>query len=258
MKLNLHKPLCVFDLETTGTQIATDRIVEICIQKIFPDGSDEVKTWRVNPEMPIPEASSAIHGITDEMVANEKTFKELAPEIAAFIKDSDLSGFNALKFDVPLLAEEFLRVGVDFDHSNLKIIDVQNIFHKMEKRTLVAAYKFYCDKDLKDAHSAEADVLATSEVLKAQLERYDDLENNMKFLAEFSQYRKYADLAGMLYYDDEDDVCFAFGKYKGQKATSVFDKDPGYFGWIQGAQFPLYTKKVLTGIKLQGLNTKLK
>ena len=186
MELNLKKPICFFDLETTGINVAKDRIVEIAILKVFPNGNKESHTWRVNPEMPIPEESSAIHGITDEMVANEPTFKELAQKVYALIKDSDLGGFNSNRFDIPLLAEELLRAEIDFDMKKALSVDVQTIFHKMEKRTLEAAYKFYCDKDLKDAHSAAADTNATYEVLKAQLDKYGELENDVNFLVALS------------------------------------------------------------------------
>ena len=256
MDLNLKKPICFFDLETTGVNIATDRIVEISILKIFPNGNKESHTWRVNPEMPIPAETSAIHGITDDMVANEPTFKELAPKVYALIKDCDLGGFNSNRFDSPLLAEELLRAEVDFDMKKAQSVDVQTIFHKKEKRTLEAAYKFYCDKDLTDAHSAEADTNATYEVLEAQLKRYDDLENDINFLADFSAHKSFADFAGYIGYNKEGEEIFAFGKHKGKKVEDVMEKEPGYFGWLLNADFPLYTKKVLTRIKLSKLNTK--
>ncbi|MAU25809.1 MAG: DNA polymerase III subunit epsilon [Muricauda sp.] len=257
MQLQLTKPICFFDLETTGTNVAKDRIVEISILKIYPNGNKESKTWLVNPEIPIPPEVEAIHGISNEKVANEPTFKELSKEIYTMIKDSDLAGFNSDRFDIPLLAEEMLRAGVDFDMKNMVSVDVQTIFHKMEKRTLEAAYKFYCDKNLTDAHSAEADTEATYEVLLAQLQRYPELENNVKKLAEFSTHRKFADFAGFLGYDEDGDTIFSFGKHKGKKVEQVLDEEPGYFGWILNADFPLYTKKVLTQIKLNRLNTKL-
>ena len=257
MQLQLTKPICFFDLETTGTNVAKDRIVEISILKIYPNGNKESKTWLVNPEIPIPPEVEAIHGISNEKVANEPTFKELSKEIYTMIKDSDLAGFNSDRFDIPLLAEEMLRAGVDFDMKNMVSVDVQTIFHKMEKRTLEAAYKFYCDKNLTDAHSAEADTEATYEVLLAQLQRYPELENNVKKLAELSTHRKFADFAGFLGYDEDGDTIFSFGKHKGKKVEQVLDEEPGYFGWILNADFPLYTKKVLTQIKLNRLNTKL-
>ncbi|WP_248723525.1 3'-5' exonuclease [Seonamhaeicola sp. ML3] len=257
MQLNLNKPICFFDLETTGINITSDRIVEISVLKVFPNGKEERKTWRVNPEMPIPKESSAIHGIYDEDVADKPTFKELAKEVHNMIKDSDLGGFNSNRFDIPLLAEEMLRAEVDFDMKNRQAVDVQTIFHKMEQRTLSAAYKFYCDKNLDDAHSAEADTNATYEVLKAQLEKYDELENNTKFLAEFSSRKKFADFAGFIAYNKNGEECFSFGKHKGKLVTEILEKEPGYFGWLLNADFPLYTKKVLTNIKLRGLNNKL-
>jgi len=257
MELNLRKPVCFFDLETTGINISKDRVVEISILKVYPNGNKESKTWLVNPEMPIPEEVSLIHGVTDERVANEPTFKELSKEINSMIKDSDLAGFNSNRFDIPLLAEEMLRAGLDFDMKSRVAIDVQTIFHKMEKRTLGAAYKFYCDKDLENAHTAEADTLATYEVLKAQIERYDEVENDAKFLAEFSSHKKFADFAGFISFNKEGEECFSFGKHKGKRVVDVLDKEPGYFGWLLNADFPLYTKKVLTSIKLRAFNNKL-
>src|SRR5690554_1164704 len=257
MELNLKKPICFFDLETTGVNVATDRIVEIAILKVFPNGNKESHAWRVNPEMPIPPESSAIHGITDEMVANEPTFKELAPKVYALIKDSDLGGFNSNRFDIPLLVEELLRAEVDFDMKKALSIDVQTIFHKMEKRTLEAAYKFYCDKDLVDAHSAEADTYATYEVLKAQLDKYPELENDMASLADFSSHKDHVDFAGFISYNEDGREIFSFGKYKGKLVDEILENDPGYFGWVLNADFPLYTKKVLTRIRLEKLNTKL-
>lgn len=257
MKLNLNRPLCFFDLETTGINITNDRIVEISILKVHPDGQEERKTWLVNPTIPIPKEVTAIHGISDEDVADIPTFREIAKEVYNLIKDSDLSGFNSDRFDIPLLAEEMLRAEVDFDMKNRMAIDVQTIFHKMEQRTLVAAYRFYCGKALDDAHSAEADVLATYEVLKAQVEKYDELENDTKFLAEFSSRKQYADFAGFIVYNKKGEECFSFGKHKNQRVEDVLKNEPGYFGWLLNADFPLYTKKVLTGIKLRSLNNKL-
>ena len=251
MNLKLYKPLCVFDLETTGTNVGKDRIVEICILKVNPDASRESKTWKVNPEMPIPKESSAFHGIYDEDVANAPTFKEIAGKILEMISGSDLGGFNSNRFDVPLLAEELLRAEIDFDLSKFKLVDAQTIFHKMEPRNLSAAYQFYCGKSLENAHSAEADTLATFEVLDAQVEKYADLPNDIAALSEFSFHNKFADLAGFIAFDDKNEEIFTFGKYKGQKVKDVFTKDVGYFGWIQNADFPLYTKKVLTKIQLR-------
>jgi len=257
MQLKLTKPICFFDLETTGTNIANDRIVEISILKVFPNGNKESHTWRVNPEIPIPAESSAIHGIFDKDVENEPTFKELSTKVNDLIKGCDLAGFNSDRFDIPLLAEEMLRAGVDFNMKNVSAVDVQTIFHKKEKRTLEAAYKFYCDKDLTNAHSAEADTQATYEVLKAQLSRYEDLENNMKWLAEFSSHKKFADFAGFIAYNKEGKEIFSFGKHRGKLVEEILEKEPGYFGWIQNANFPLYTKKVLSQIKLRKLEEKL-
>ncbi|HPF97595.1 MAG TPA: 3'-5' exonuclease [Mangrovimonas sp.] len=254
MKLNLTKPICFFDLETTGINISNDRIVEIAVLKIHPNGKEESHRWLVNPEMPIPPEVTALHGISDADVAQAPTFKQLAKEIHNLIKDSDLAGYNSNKFDIPLLAEEMLRADVDFDMKNRVAIDVQNIFHKMEQRTLAAAYQFYCEKNLDNAHTAEADTLATYEVLKAQIERYDELENNTKFLADFSERKKTADFAGFIIYDKDGDEAFSFGKHKGRKVEEILEEEPGYFGWLLNADFPLYTKKVLTSIKLRNFN----
>ena len=257
MELNLKKPICFFDLETTGINVAKDRIVEIAILKVYPNGNKESHTWRVNPEMPIPPETSAIHGITNKMVANEPTFRELAPKVYALIKDSDLGGFNSNRFDIPLLAEELLRAEVDFDMKKALSVDVQTIFHKMEKRNLEAAYKFYCGKDLINAHSAAADTEATYEVLKSQLDKYDELENDIPFLANFSAHKDHVDFAGFISYSNDGLEIFSFGKYKGKLVNDILEKDPGYFGWVINADFPLYTKKVLTRIRLEKLNTKL-
>ena len=252
MKLNLKNPLVFFDLETTGTNINSDRIVEICYLKVYPNGNEESKTLRINPEMHIPEASSAIHGIYDADVADCPTFKDVAKMIAADIEGCDLAGFNSNRFDIPLLAEEFLRVGVDIDMMKRKFVDVQVIFHKMEQRTLSAAYKFYCDKNLEDAHTAEADTRATYEVLKAQLDRYPEvLENDVKFLAEYSSYNKNVDFAGRIVYNEEGVEVFNFGKYKGMPVAEILKKDSGYFGWLMQGDFTLNTKNVLTKIRLR-------
>ncbi|HET8838338.1 MAG TPA: 3'-5' exonuclease [Flavobacteriaceae bacterium] len=257
MELKLTRPICFFDLETTGINIAKDRIVEIAILKVFPNGNKESHTWRVNPEMKIPEEVIKIHGISDEAVANEPTFKELSSRIHQFIKGCDLAGYNSNRFDIPLLAEEFLRAEIDFDIKSVMSIDVQTIFHKMEKRTLEAAYKFYCNKDLIGAHGAEADTNATFEVLKSQLDRYPELENDIKKLSEFSAQKRFADFAGFIAYDKKGFEIFAFGKHKGKLVEMVFDLEPGYFGWILNADFPLYTKKVLMAIKMRKLQEKL-
>ncbi len=257
MKLNISRPICFFDLETTGMNVAKDRIVEISILKVYPNGKEEEYTQRINPTVPIPAVTTAVHGISDADIADAPTFAEKATEIHNIIKDSDLAGFNSNRFDIPLLAEELLRCDIDFDIKNRNAIDVQNIFHKMEQRTLVAAYKFYCDKDLTNAHSAAADTKATYEVLKSQLDRYEDLENNMKSLAEFSTRKKTADFAGFIGFNDKGEEIFTFGKHKGKLVHAVLESEPGYYGWIQNADFPLYTKKVLTAIKLRGFNNKL-
>ncbi|MDM1397512.1 3'-5' exonuclease [Myroides odoratimimus] len=257
MELKLHRPICFFDLETTGIDVARDRVVEISILKVFPNGNKESKTWLVNPERAIPAQSTAIHGITDEKVANEPTFKELAPLVYNMIKDSDLAGFNSDRFDIPLLAEELLRAGVDFETGNRVSVDIQTIFHKKEERTLSAAYRFYCNKSLDNAHSAAADTNATYEILKAQLDRYEDLENDMKSLSEFTTRKKSVDFAGFIALNEEGKEIFTFGKHKGALVEDVLENEPGYYGWIQNADFPLYTKKVLTGLKLRKLNNKL-
>ncbi|CAI8301981.1 MAG: Exodeoxyribonuclease 10 [Flavobacterium sp. SCGC AAA160-P02] len=249
MELKLIKPLVFFDLETTGINIGIDRIVEISMLKIFPNGEKMNKTWLVNPEIEIPAEATAIHGITNEKVVTEPTFKELATSVNNMIADSDLAGFNSNRFDIPILAEEFLRVGIDFDMNDRKAIDVQVIFHKKEQRTLSAGYKFYCNKELENAHSAEADTNATYEILKAQLDRYDDIENTVDALSEYSTHSKRADFAGFILFNDKDQEIFSFGKYKGRTVEDVLKENPGYNAWIQNADFPLYTKKVLQLIK---------
>ena len=256
MKLKLTKPLCFFDLETTGTDVSKDRIIEIAIIKVNTDGSRESLEIRLNPGIPIPPESTLIHGITDEMVANEPKFKDKARNIYNFLKGCDLAGFNSDRFDIPLLVEELLRADLDFDFKNTKTIDVQNIFHKMEERTLSAALKFYCDKELTDAHTAIADANATLDVLLAQLQRYSELEPNVDFLNDFSTRKKTADFAGFLIYNKDDEICFGFGKHKGKKVNEILNEEPGYFGWILNADFPRYTKKILTEIKLNSMNTK--
>lgn len=258
MKLNLKNPIVFFDLETTGTNINLDRIVEICYLKVYPNGNEESKTFRINPEIPIPAESSAIHGIYDKDIADCPTFKEVAKNIARDIEGADLAGFNSNRFDIPVLAEEFLRAGVDTDMSKRKFVDVQVIFHKLEQRTLSAAYKFYCNKSLEDAHSAEADTRATYEVLKAQLERYpDDLQNDIAFLSEFSSFNRNVDFAGRMVYDDKGVEIFNFGKYKGMPVSDVLRRDPGYYGWIMGNDFTLNTKAVLTKIRLREMTGKI-
>ena len=256
MKLNLKNPIVFFDLETTGTNINSDRIVEICYLKLYPNGNEESKTLRINPEMPIPAESSAVHGIYDADVADCPTFKEVAKSIANDIEGCDLAGFNSNRFDIPVLAEEFLRAGVDIDLNRRKFIDVQTIFHKMEQRTLSAAYKFYCNKSLENAHTAEADTLATYEVLKAQLDRYPDLKNDVAFLSQYSCYSNNVDFAGRMVYNDKGEEVINFGKYKGRLVTEILKSDPGYYSWIMNGDFPLNTKKMLTEIRLRDFNSK--
>jgi DNA polymerase-3 subunit epsilon len=256
MKINLVRPICFFDLETTGINISKDRIVEISVLKIFPNGNKESKTWLVNPKIPIPDEVSNIHGITDDMVVNEPSFDSIGVHVKEMINKCDLGGFNSNKFDIPLLAEEFLRNEIDFNLENIKCIDVQNIFHKMEKRTLGAAYKFYCQKDLIDAHSSKADTLATFEVLEAQIEKYSELENNVDFLSDFSSRNKSVDLAGFIIYNKDNIPCFSFGKHKGKTVDFIIENEPGYLGWILNSDFPMYTKKILTKLRLSKLNNK--
>ena len=252
MNLNLKNPLVFFDLETTGVNINTDRIVEICYLKVYPNGNEESKTMRINPEMHIPESTSAIHGIYDKDVENCPTFKEVAKDIAKDIEGCDLAGFNSNRFDIPVLAEEFLRADVDIDMMKRKFIDVQVIYHKLEQRTLSAAYKFYCKKELDDAHTAEADTKATYEVLKAQLDMYpDELKNDMAFLADYSSFNRNVDFAGRIVYDNNNVEVFNFGKYKGASVKEVLQRDPGYYGWILNGDFTLNTKNVLTKIRLR-------
>lgn len=249
MNLNLTKPIVFFDLETTGINIATDKIVEISILKVFPNGNKESKTWLVNPEMEIPKESSDIHGITNEKVVTEPTFKELASKVSEMIAGCDLAGFNSNRFDIPLLAEELMRADIDFDMKNRKAIDVQVIFHKKEQRTLGAGYQFYCGKELEGAHGAEADTNATYEILLAQLDKYEDIGNTVDALSEYSTHGERADFAGFILMNDKKQEIFSFGKYKGRTVEEVFKENPGYNNWIQNADFPLYTKKVLKEIK---------
>ena len=253
MKLNLKNPIVFFDLETTGINIAADRIVEIAYLKVDLNGNETSKSQRINPEMPIPEKVTAIHGISNEDVKDAPTFNEIARSLAKEIEGCDLAGYNSIRFDIPLLAEEFLRAGVDIDLSKRKFVDVQVIFMKMEPRTLTAAYKFFAGKELTDAHSAEADTLATYEVLQAQLDRYPNLENDIGKLAEFSAHNRNVDFAGRIIYNEDDVEVFNFGKYKGKPVREVLQSDPGYFGWMMNGDFPLYTKKVLTSIKLDSI-----
>lgn len=269
MKLKLKKPICFFDLETTGTSISTDRIVEIAITKVMPDGTEEIKCRKLNPTIPIPLEASLVHGIYDEDVKDEPTFKQVAKGLHEFMKDCDLGGFNSNKFDVPLLLEEFHRVGIEFDIEHVNLVDVQNIFHQMEQRTLVAAYKFYCDKDLTDAHSAAADTNATYEVLQAMLDKYEKTEftdkegntsipvvNDMDKLAVFSKRNNNVDLAGRFVYDKNEVACFNFGKHKGKPVEQVLSEEPSYYAWMMNGEFSINTKKVLETIKLKLLQKK--
>ena len=249
MQLNLKRPIVFFDLETTGVDTARDRIVEISLVKVMPDGEEIVKTRRLNPGMHIPEEASAIHHITDEDVKECPRFEQVAKSLAQFLEGCDFGGFNSNRFDLPVLVEEFLRAGVEVNFKKRRFIDVQNIFHKMEQRTLVAAYKFYCDKNLEEAHSAEADTLATYEVLKAQLDRYPELQNDVAALADFSSRGETADYAGRILYNEKREEVFGFGKYRGRKVEEVFRQDPGYYSWMMDGDFPLYTKKVITEIR---------
>ncbi len=253
MKLNLKRPIIFFDLETTGTDFSKDRIVEICYIKIFPDGREVEYTKRINPGMHIPEVASAVHGIYDEDVKDCPLFKDVAKEIANEFVGCDVAGFNSNRFDLPLLAEEFLRAQVDIDLSRLAAIDVQVLYHKREPRTLTAAYKFYCGKNLDDAHSALADTRATYEVLKAQLDHYPDMENDMDVLSKESSFTNNVDFAGRIVYDENGREVFNFGKYKGMPVDAVLDRDPGYYGWMMNGEFTLNTKQVLTRIKLRGI-----
>jgi DNA polymerase-3 subunit epsilon len=247
MKLNLDRPLAVFDLETTGINITKDRIVEIAIIRIDPDGTETSYCKRVNPGMPIPAEIIAIIGITDEDVKNEPRFEEIALEVVEFIGNADLAGYNSNKFDIPVLAEELMRAGSDFDVSQRRFVDVQNIFHRMEQRTLSAAYQFYCQKNLDNAHSALYDTKATWEVLKAQLERYESLTNDVAFLSDFSKGSNYnlLDFAGRLAVNEHGEAMYNFGKHKGKSVKEVMTTEPGYYGWMLDADFPLYTKQCL-------------
>ena len=250
MKLNLETPLAFFDLETTGINIQKDRIVEISIVKVFPDGTDERLTQRINPTIPIPKSTTDIHGISDEDVKNEPTFCEMAQRIYEYLEPCDLAGYNSARFDIPVLMEEFLRCGIHFDIDKRKTVDVQRVFHLMEKRTLEAAYKFFCDKDLENAHSAEADALATYEVLKSQLDRYDELKNDVKFLQNFTKdgdfldaARRFVLISGIPH--------FNFGKHKGRPVEDVLKEEPGYYDWMMKKDFALHTKERLKQIKLK-------
>jgi DNA polymerase-3 subunit epsilon len=251
MELNLKKPLVILDLETTGVNIASDRIVEFSALKVQPGGSEEWLTMRLNPGIPISPEATRVHGISDADVADAPSFKDFAKKIASFLEGCDLAGFNSMKFDIPILCEEFLRVNVDFDPARHRYVDVQVIFHKKEQRTLSAAYRFYCDKNLDNAHSAQADTAATYEILKAQLDRYSDLENDIEKLSAFSAFNNNADLAGRFVFNEQGIEVFNFGKHKGKPVEQVLKEEPSYFSWMMNGDFPLNTKQVLTAIKLR-------
>jgi len=251
MQLNLKNPILFFDLETTGLNVALDRIVELSALKVMPNGDEELKTRRINPTIPISPEATAIHHITNEDVVDCPTFKEVAKSFSQWIEGCDLAGYNSIKFDIPILVEEFLRAGIAIDFRKRKIIDVQNIFHKMEQRTLIAAFKFYCNKDLSNAHSAEADAYATYEVLKAQLDRYPDLKNDVAFLSDFSSVNRNMDYAGRFILNERDEPVVNFGKHKGKKLRDVLTDEPSYYAWIMNSDFTLDTKRVLTEFKLK-------
>lgn len=254
MELSLKRPIVFFDLETTGVNITNDRIIEITLLRIEPNGREAEKTFMVNPGIPIPQEATNIHGIKDEDVVDKPFFKQIAKSVASFIEGADISGFNSNRFDIPLLAEEFLRADVDFNMKNRKFVDVQVIYHKMEQRNLAAAYKFYCKKELTDAHSSKADTYATYEILKAQLDYYSEIPHSIPELSEFSSQNKNVDLAGHIILNDKNVEVFNFGKYKGVSVEEVLTKDSGYFGWMMNGQFPLYTKKILTELKMRMVN----
>ena len=256
MKLNLQNPIIFFDLETTGVDVAKDRIVELCYIKVFPNGNEESKSMRINPGMPIPKKASDVHGITDEDVKDCPLFKDIAADLYKTFEGCDLAGFNSNKFDIPLLCEEFLRQGMDFDVAKRRCIDVQNIYHKLERRTLVAAYQYYCGKDLENAHSALADTRATLEVLEAQLDKYPaDLQNDVKFLADYSKMNNNVDFAGRIIRDEKGVEVFNFGKHKGRPVLDVLLRlDPSYYSWMMQGDFAQNTKQVLTKIYLSAKN----
>jgi len=257
LELSLKRSIVFIDLETTGLNVSGDRIVEISLLKISPGGAEKWFTSRVNPEIPIPPKVTAIHGITDADVADCPKFREIAKTLAAFLEGCDLAGYNAIKFDIPLLAEEFLRTNTDFNFRKRRYVDVQVIFHKKEQRTLSAAYQFYCKKELENAHSSEADTAATYEILKAQLDRYNDLDNDIEKLATFSSFNTSADFAGRIILDENGTEIFNFGKHKGRSVEEVLKEEPSYYAWMMKGDFPLYTKKVLTEIKLRAFGNKL-
>ena len=245
--LQLKKPLACIDLETTGVNLGTDRIVEIAIVKLMPDQTKTSKVKRINPEMPIPADATAVHGITNEMVQNEPTFKQVANEIKQMLEGCDLAGYNSNRFDIPMLMEEFLRVGIDFELKGAKLVDVQNIFYKMEPRTLTAAYKYYCKKNLEEAHSAEADAAATLEILEAQVQHYDELGGDIQSILDFIGEDEIVDFARRLTMENGEEV-FNFGKHKGRSVTEVLRAEPQYYDWMMKADFPQHTKQKLSEI----------
>ena len=254
MQLQLKKPIVFLDLETTGVNVGADRIVEIALLKIYPNGNKDSKTMRINPTIPIPEEASKVHGIYDKDILDCPTFNDVARDINAFLGGSDLGGYNSNKFDIPLLIEEFTRAGIHFDLNERKLVDVQNIFHKMEQRTLAAAYKFYCNKDLMNAHSAEADTTATYEVLLSQLDKYETLKNDVDFLAQFSSITRNVDLAGRIVFNEKGEEVFNFGKYKGRLVKEVFKTEPSYYDWMMKGDFATNTKNVITQLRLKEFN----
>jgi len=257
LDLNLKRPIAFLDLETTGINVSTDRIVELSVLKISPNGKEEWMSTRINPGIPIPPKTTAIHGIRNEDVVNSPTFKEVAKNLANFLEGCDLAGYNAIKFDIPVLAEEFLRVNIDFNFLKRRYVDVQVIFHKKEQRTLTAAYLFYCKKNLEGAHGSKADTAATFEILKSQLDRYCDLENDIEKLADFSSFNTNVDFAGRIILDENGVEVFNFGKHKGKAVEAVFNEEPAYYAWMMNGEFPLYTKKILTEIKLRSFGKAL-
>ncbi len=256
MKIKLNRPICFFDLETTGGNVGKDRIVEIAILRVDVDKKESKRVWRVNPEMEISFQAIEVHGITNEMIKNEPNFAHYSNEIYQFLKGCDLAGFNSIRFDIPILVEELIRANVEFDFTQIRMIDSQVIYHKKEPRNLSAALQFYCNKELKNAHSAMDDTIATYEVFKAQIEKYDDLESDMDFLNKYSNRYNNLDFAGKIRIDNDDDAIFAFGKYTGQKVVEVFRKDKGYYSWIMKGDFPEYTKKIFTKLQLSLINSK--
>lgn len=250
MNIQFHRPICFFDIEATGTNIVKDRIIEISFLKIYPNNNKKEKTWLLYPEIPIPPEVTAMHGISDNDVINKPTFKMIAGDVYKIIENSDLAGYNCNNFDIPLLAEELLRAGFNFNLKKHNSIDVKVIFHKMEPRTLTAAYKYYCNKELIGAHKSMCDILATYEIFKVQLDKYN-LKKDIKYISEFSSYQKKGDLAGFIQIDASGNELFNFGKYKGEKIIEVFQKNPGYYRWIQNANLPIYTKKIFSIIRLQ-------